>query len=142
MTLLWQIFLSARLGITNNTPLAAGLHPDQLMPVLRHLVAIPGDPAIYGWIFPLAGAAALAGSWREPLPRSLLLALLLSAAGLTLLYTALDLPLLGGVTEILTTSFKRGLFYLVPPAVALIVLTPPARRLFEGLDRWASRRPR
>lgn len=149
VTLLWQFYLKFRLGLLNSEPFRAGLvaGPATIAHVGDALVRILFHGPLFAYIFYLLLAAlivTLAGRlWRAawaagPLDPALRPLTLLAAwgAALVALFQALDPKFGGGLEEILRTSFKRVTFYLLPPAIAGLLLLPPVRNGLRAFERW------
>lgn len=142
VTALWQFYLKSHFGFTNSEPFRPGLIADAatIALVVDNFFRILSFGKIYG----LIGWLSLAGllltlAWRPrpmaPYRHHLGLAALL-ALTLIALYQALDPAFGGGLKELLPTSFKRGIFYLIPLLIAALLLAPPIRWALERFDAW------
>jgi hypothetical protein len=153
MSVAWQIFLHARLGVTSDSPFRRSLLPDpgMVMEVTRSLVRVMGAVSLYGWTFyllvGLLGVTFLVRLRRRPgdPPDERGLFLRHAAVGgavaiaLVAIFQQLHPDHGGGLREMLGTSFKRDLFHLVPLAIVTTLLSPVTRRALAALDRWQRR---
>jgi hypothetical protein len=150
MTLSWQLYLKTHLGVLSNEPFRKNLLGGiGVLPGFVGTAAfILGYVPLYGWILYFFLAFVLM-SLLERRPsggpdefvtrRAFRVSLCVLAAtfgALVGLFNLLDPAFGGGTIEILDTSFKRDIFYLVPLMIAATGLAPSMRALMERIDGW------
>ena len=140
----WILYCRTALGLAPPGLLNSGT-TFGIGPVLRAFAYIPFRLDAFGITFYLF---ALAVPWfgvqrrRGIAARFYLVSTVFTAAAIVLLFSRIDRAFGGGPGEILPTSFKRSLFYLVPLSGLATALSPWGSALVHRGYGWVHRRQR
>jgi len=122
----WTLYLRFVVGVTHLSPISSGdtIGPGIMIGVLPRL--LPNFDT-YGAVFWLWAASlpllVLRGRTRAALFHHAAAVLVL--CGLLALFAGIDRSYGGGVADVVNSSFKRAVFYMIPLAVIGAALSPP-----------------